>query len=145
MRRIATIAAASVLAVGLASCSAPQARYVAEGGDHDAASVESLLADTDFSDVEDVATSDAAGLREDVLVALRTEGDGASEAADMLTSGFPQPTEAVPVLVEAGTFEGMDAWIVLEAWGEEDGTLTHRRAWVFDRGTGDLLWTGSLR
>jgi hypothetical protein len=146
VRRLAAASLIALAVATLAGCgSTPKADYVPDGGDHDEASLQTLLADHDFSGVTDIATADAADVRQDVLIDLRTQGDDASEAADLMTSQFPQPTLAVPVLVEAGTFQGADAWIIFEAWGDEGGELTHRRAWVFERDSGALVWTGSLR
>jgi hypothetical protein len=35
--------------------------------------------------------------------------------------------------------------VIVEAWGEEGGVLEHRRLWVFERDSGDLLFSASRR
>jgi hypothetical protein len=138
--------AALFAALALVGCSGSiTATFEPDGGAYDDTALEDLLNGYDLGDAADVATVDSVGIREDVLIDLRTKGDDAGAVADILTRDFPVETEAVPVLIEAGTYAGTDSWIVLEAWGDDDGNLTHARVWVFDRESGSLLYSASRR
>jgi hypothetical protein len=116
-----------------------------EGGEYTEADLEALLEEADISGVADIATADSPQTRDEVLVDLRTKGEDAASVASLLTQGFPQPSYAVPVSVEGAVLDDEDVWIVVEAWGEEGGMLEFRRAWVFSRDDGDVLWSGAKR
>jgi hypothetical protein len=132
--------------LSLAACGpSVSVSFEPDGGSYDEQSVDSVLAGTDISHLEDVDANEAPETRREALVDLRTQGDDASSVADLLMDGFPVQTRAVPVLVEGATFDGEDAWVIVEAWGEEGGVLEHRRVWVFARDSGDLLFSASRR
>jgi hypothetical protein len=80
-----------------------------------------------------------------VLSDLRTQGGFGERAADLLTVGFPDQTASVPVLVRGCSVDGVDAILVVEAFGSAQSMLVHRRLWVFDRATGELLRAASVR
>jgi hypothetical protein len=84
-------------------------------------------------------------MRGQVLADLRTRGELGQRAADLLTVGFPERTAAVPVLVRASAVDGVDAVIVVEAFGSQGENLTHRRLWVFDLASGAVLRAASFR
>lgn len=118
--------------------------YVVTEGSYDTDSLEARMRELDPGDFAEVATADADEARSEALSLLRSEGEDAGRVADLLVSGFPKDAKAVPFRIEETQFEGSSAWVVFEVWGEEGGTLVHKRAWVFDRHTGDLLWSASM-
>jgi hypothetical protein len=107
--------------------------------------LESYTAEADASPTDGVDVSEAAEVREELLVELRTSGDDGAAVATMLTDGFPPETASVPVLAEAAVVDGQDVWLVVEAWGDDEGELTHRRLWVFDQKDGALVHALSVR
>lgn len=132
--RLLAVLAALAVCLLLAACgSRTELTFVAEGGSYSAAHLEPLLAAADLGKAARVTTSEAPDVRIEVLAQLRQQGDEAIALADTLTSDFPADVTAVPVAVEAATYDGEAAWIVIEAWGDEDGTLIHRRLWVFSK------------
>ena len=138
-RPLAVLAALAVCLL-LVGCGArADLTFTMEGGSYSAADLEPLLAAADLGATARVATSEAPDVRIEVLAQLRQEGDDAIALADTLTSDFPVDVAAVPVAVEAATYEGEPAWIVIEAWGDEDGALTHRRLWVFSKSDQSVL------
>lgn len=144
--RTASIFSVLVALALLAGCGNPAAvEFEPSGGAYDPASIENLLANADAGAAGEVTTEEAPSVRQEALVELRKQGDDASGVADLLTRGFPQDTAAIPILVEAASFEGTPVWVIVEAWGDPEGKLEHRRAWVFGQETGDLLYTASRR
>lgn len=110
------------------------------------AQAERLAATTDISALSSVTTTEAVAMRVKVLGELRTRGALGTRAADLLTIGFPARTAAVPVLVRASKVDGVDAVVVVEAFGSSGGgTLVHRRLWVFDQASGAILRAASVR
>lgn len=105
--------------------------YVANGGTYSQNDLEPLLEKASMEEFAEVMAADAPSLRVKLLAQLRQQGDDAAALADTLTSEFPVDAAAVPVMVESATYEGKQVWIVIEAWGDEGGTLVHRRLWVF--------------
>jgi hypothetical protein len=120
-------------------------RFEATGAALTTAAADQLAQATDISAVSGVKASDAPALRAQVLADLRTHGPLGDRAADLLTAGFPARTLAVPVLVRASKVDGHDAILVVEAFGEAGGTLTHRRLWIFDVKSGGILGASSFR
>jgi len=106
---------------------------------------EALAGSTDISALASVSTTDAPAMRTTVLAQLRTEGVFGQRAAELLTLGFPERTASVPVLVRGCRVDGVDAVLVVEAWGSSGGMLVHRRLWVFDRVKGTVLRAASFR
>jgi hypothetical protein len=146
-RRIAATVLALALALGITACSprAFQVRFEPSGAPLTRQQAERLAEATDISAVASVATSDAPTLRGDVLEHLRTDGPLGTRAADLLTTGFPVRTAAVPVLVRVCSVDGTKAIVVVEAFGDVGGTLTHRRLWAFDRTSGAVIAAASFR
>jgi hypothetical protein len=131
-RRLLACLTALVLSASALSCaSAARAAFTPDGGSYGADDLTQLLQDADLSAFSDIPTDDAAETRTRILASLRQEGDDAAALADTLTSDFPTDITSVPAIVERGTYEGEQAWIVIESWGEPGGTLAYRRIWVF--------------
>lgn len=128
----------------LAGCDRGTLEYIPSGGSYTMAQVEDLTTQVNLSAVVNEQTADGSALRKEVLLELREADTGASSLADALTRNFPSDATSVPLLVEAATVDGVDAWIVVEAWGDEDGTLSRRRVWVLDRSTFTILGSTSF-
>lgn len=140
---IAILIGLSALAAG---CSPRYAlRFETTGAPLTGPQAEALASTTDIRALASITATDAIGMRAQVLADLRTRGDLGQRVADLLTVGFPESTSAVPVLVRASTVDGIDAVIVVEAFGSEGENLTHRRLWVFDRVSGAVLRAASFR
>lgn len=130
-RRFAPLIALALVAT-LVSCGpAVRTTFIPDGGTYGADDLAGRLSQADLSAFADIATEDAAAVRQDVLASLRQEGSDAAALADTLTADFPPDANSVPAIVEHATYEGAPAWIVIESWGDDGGTLTHRRIWVF--------------
>lgn len=106
---------------------------------------QSLAASTDISALASVGATDAPAMRTAVLTQLRAQGAFGARAADLLTIGFPAKTASVPALVRGCAVDGVDAVLVVEAWGSSGGMLVHRRLWVFDRAKGTVIRASSFR
>ncbi|MFA5843789.1 MAG: hypothetical protein WC971_03050 [Coriobacteriia bacterium] len=98
-----------------------------------------------LGDVAGRPVSEASELRHERLSELREKGADWARAADVLTVGFPADTRSVPVRVEAASVDGVEAWVVVEAWGPRGGALDSRRVWVFDRSDGRVLTVATFR
>jgi hypothetical protein len=144
--RLALVAVLASLA--LAACGRPAAtptvRFETGGAPLTSAAAETLAASTDIRAFASVTSTDAPALRAEVLEQLRAKGDAGVRAAELLTKGFPARTASVPVLVRLCAVDGIDAVVVVEAFGDAGATLTHRRLWIFDRATGALLRAASF-
>lgn len=139
-RRLPIAVLGLATAVLLVSCGpAHRVTYIPEGGSYTVDDLARLLDEADLGEAERIATSDAIDERQSTLADLRREGDDAGRLADTLTLDFPADLAAVPVLIERATYEGTDAWVVIEAWGEEGGSLTHRQLWVLSFDNGAVL------
>ena len=144
--RLAVVAVLASLA--LVACGRPAAtptvRFETSGAPLTSTAAEALAASTDIGAFASVTSTDAPALRTKVLGQLRVKGDAGVRAADLLTKGFPASTPSVPVLVRLCAVDGIDAVVVVEAFGDAGGKLTHRRLWIFDRTTGALLRAASF-
>lgn len=109
-----------------------------------AADAEALAASTDISAYASVEASAGPSLRVAALERLRSEGDIGAQVADMLTKGFPPGNGSIPVLVRICTVDGTRAAVVVEAYGDLGGTITHRRLWVFRLADGSILRASSF-
>lgn len=139
-RRAAFASVLLGLLVLLPACAAqPTPKYVSGGAAYSRAQAEAKAASVDLGGVDHIDVKDAVTARTNSLTLLRRHGEDANKAADMLTSEFPPETRSVPVYVEAATVDGVQAWLVVEAWGGRTGPLVKRRLWVIDRATGDIL------
>jgi hypothetical protein len=109
------------------------------------AQAESLAKSADLASVASVDVAHAPQARQRVLADLRATGATGDRAATLLTKGFPPDAASVPVLVRVGAVDGRTCLIAVEAWGDASGALTHRRLWLFDFGTEQLIKAGSYR
>lgn len=139
-----TAALAVALCLVLAGCST-SFEYVPDGGEYTLAQTQELAQDTPLGKAAEIRTADANAERVERLTELRGHGEVADALADALTSDFPPEHAAVPLLVEAATVDGKPAWVIVEAWGEEDGNLSHKRLWVLDRATYAVVASSSFR
>jgi hypothetical protein len=145
--RARLVMAVVLSALALAACgqgSLPGVRLETEGAPLTAAGAERLAASTDIRAFASVETSRAPALRASALQELRASGEAGTRAAELLTAGFPEQTASVPVLVRFCQIDGVDAVVVVEAYGDAGGMITHRRLWVFDRNSGALLRAASF-
>jgi hypothetical protein len=140
---VVTLAAATALA--LAGCGSSTVEYIPEGGTYTLAEVQARAVALDSDGAEGIATDDAIDERTARLVHLRRQGDEAAALADALTTGFPSENASVPILVERGTVDGRPVWIVIEAWGEPGAKLEHRRLWLLDDQTLEVVNSSSFR
>jgi hypothetical protein len=132
--------AAIGLLLALAGCAEqPTPKYVSANASYTSAQAQAKAATVDIGGVDHIDVKDAVTARTNALTLLRRHGTDANHAADVLTSEFPVETKAVPIYVEAATFDGVKAWLVVEAWGGHTGPLARRRLWVIDRASGDIL------
>lgn len=149
MRRriVATCIALFVAATSLTACKSTgySLRYEPSGAPLTGAGAESLAAKTDIAALAKTPTSDAPALRDKVLQDLRLKGSEGARIADLLTQGFPPKTAAVPALVRLSSVDGTSAVVVVEAFGDSGGTLTHRRLWVFALSSGALVRAASFQ
>lgn len=146
-RRVCTAIIALTITLGAVGCT-PQPyalRYEPTGEPLTGLEAETLAATTDVSALSKTPSADAPALRSDVLEELRAKSEAGQRAADLLTEGFPEKTEAVPVLVRFSSVDGTAAVVVVEAFGDDGGMLTHRRLWVFVRDSGAILRAASFR
>jgi hypothetical protein len=143
--RIAALAVTLTLALAVTGCARPYALAVEEtGAPLTSAQAEQLAAASDISPLASVSATDAVAMRTTALKDLSARGAFGARAAELLTIGFPEKTASVPVLVRGSTVDGVDAILVVEAFGSEGGMLVHRRLWVFDRSTGAVLRAASF-
>lgn len=137
---IALILACSVLS----ACDKATIEYVPNGGTYTLAQAEDVASGYDMSDVESVKTTEGPKLRRERLLELREAGADTALLADALTRDFPSDASSVPLLVESATVDGAQVWIVVEAYGDADGTLSRRRLWVLDRSSFTVLASSSF-
>lgn len=133
-----------MLCIVLAGCAATL-EYVPEGKAYTLKEAEDLARSIPLGSAEEIAVADASDVRQERLTELRGYGDTERALADALTSDFPVDHAAVPLHIEDGRVDGDAAWIIVEAWGEKGGTLTHKRLWVLDRTSYTVLASSSFR
>ncbi len=134
-----------LLLVLTAGCAKSGLEYIPTGGSYSMDEAQEAAASTSLESVKDVRTADAPMLRTERLGKLRTQGPDASALADALTKDFPSETAAVPLRIESATVDGIGVWLVVEAWGDENDVLAHRRLWVIDRTTLEIIGSSSFR
>lgn len=139
LARICLTACVLVLLASSTGCARATLEYIPEGGSYTMTELEDLVSTLDIGDVTDLTAADAAGARVERLASLRREGERAVALADALTEGFPTDSASVPVRVEAATVDGQSVWVVVEAWGEPGARLTHRRLWLLDYETLEIV------
>lgn len=136
--RLPAVFAIIALLASSVGCTGRPVQFVDAGRSYTASTVDDLIANTSSGGLAAQKTEDAPALRQRALVSLRRASGRAPQAAELLTAIFPASTTAVPYYVERATYEGTDAWIVLEARGRPGGTLADRRLWVIDT-TGNVM------
>lgn len=141
---LVVLIALSIVACGGGAAS-PSVRFEPNGAPLTAIEAERLASSTDIASFANVSVAEAPALRSRMLTQLRAEGDAGVRAARLLTVGFPASTPSVPVLVRVSSFEGTSAIVVVEAFGDTGGKLTHRRLWVFDTASGGVVRAASYR
>ena len=141
---IVLLGCALLACTAIAGCDRSTLEYIPSGGPYTMAQVEDLATQVSLSAVENKQTADGATLREEALLELREADNDAALLADALTRDFPSDATSVPLLIEAATVDEVDAWIVVEAWGDTDGTFSRRRVWVLDRSTFTILGSTSF-
>jgi len=144
-RTLFAIAALMLATLAGAGCDATVVEYIPEGGTYTLTEVQERAVSADAHGADGIATDDADEERVDRLVYLRQQGEEAAALADALTAGFPAESAAVPILAERGTVDGQAVWIVVEAWGEPAAKLEHRRLWLLDGRTLQVVNASSFR
>jgi hypothetical protein len=130
----------------LAGCSGPDVTFVSEGTEYTFEQVEALHASqTPPSSIAGEPAAAASELRREALVELRSRGGEAAEMTDFVTRALADTGRSVLYYGEAATVEGAPAWILLEAWGAQGGTLDSTRLWVFDRESGAVVYSSTSR
>lgn len=144
-RSLMAFAVACAALLGLATgCSGTQLTLDSDVGAYDASNANDIAADVREPSWFGSPIEDAADLRHDALVGLRKSGAEGAELADLLTEEFPGEIRSAPYYVASGTFDGADAWFIVEAWGSADGLIDQTRLWVFNRETSHVLYTGAI-
>jgi hypothetical protein len=142
-RAIAMLAAAAVL---VCACQpGPAVEWVPDGGSLSSAQVDALAQGADISAVSGVSLDSAPDSRNDVLVWLRQRGGDGDRAASLLTIGFPERTQAIPVLVEIADVNGVRSLITVEAAAGQGGRLTAKRLWLFELTSGKLIRSATFQ
>lgn len=132
--------------VGTVACGSPShVTYIPEGSSYAVDDLVAALTSSDPGVTAQISSEDAPEVRQETLADLRKNGEAAALLADTLTAEFPLDAAAVPYLVELGAFDGEQAWIVYESWGESDEELVHRRLWVLSYDDRTVLATHSIR
>ena len=139
LHKVSMASAAALMILTLSACSSEQITYVDEGNSYDDSTIDSIVVDVGHSPMKSTPAEDSTDLRHESLVVLRSEEGSAEELANLLTSTFSSEIKAVPYYAEAATLNGVDVWIVLEAWGSSGGALDRTRMWVFDRQSGGVV------
>lgn len=133
---------ALILSTGLVACSPSGPAYISEGNSYTAQTVISVLDVATSDSPEGEPTAEADRLNQQALVSLRTQGDEAAKAADVLTKTFASTAQGVPFYVERATYEGADSLIVAEMIGPKGGVLQDKRVWVIDD-QGEILFSAT--
>lgn len=137
---------AVVAGVLLTGCGGPDVVFVADGAGYTFEQVEALhTSQRPPSSMAGEPVDTASDLRRDALVELRAQGGEAAELADFVTSALADTGRSVLYYGEAADVEGSPAWVLLEAWGAQSGTLDSTRLWVFDRESGAVIYSSTSR
>jgi hypothetical protein len=139
------IALSLALSLTLTACAHREVTFAPGTTVVDKAEADRIALSADLRDSASLKGEDAVSARTEALVALRKQGKEAGGVADLLTRVFPSDTKAVPLLVRGVTMNGTPAWLVVEAWAERTGALSHRRVWVLSRSAGDVLYYRAWR
>lgn len=147
-RRILTalfLAVAVLLVAGCAKEAPYRLEFVESGAALTGLAAEDLAARTSAGALTKVSSEDAPDMRAQTLRDMVARGTKGARAAELLTTGFPERTPAVPILVRFSSVDGTSSVIVVEAFGDADGTLTHKRLWVFAEQSGAIVRAASFR
>jgi hypothetical protein len=143
---IGLVVLAAIVGVMLAGCGGPDVTFVSEGTEYTFEQVEALHASqTPPSSIAGEPVAAASELRREALVELRSRGGEAAEMTDFVTSALVDTGRSVLYYGEAASVEGAPAWVLLEAWGAQGGTLDSTRLWVFDRKSGAVVYSSTSR
>lgn len=139
-KRSITLLVATITVLLVTGCSASGPEWTDNGGAYTTTNVRNVFKGVGESSVQGKPVSEVSDLRHAALVELRKRGDGAADAADLVTKTFPADA-GVPIYLERATFEGKpDSLVVVEMIGQEDGSLDHMRLWVVSD-AGDILFS----
>lgn len=145
-RMIGLVLCAAVAGTLLTGCGGSDVVFVSGGAEYTLDQVEALhTSQTPPSSIEGEPVADASDLRRDALVQLRAQGGEAAEMADFVTSALADTGRSVLYYGEAADVEGAPAWVLLEAWGAQGGTLDSTRLWIFDRQSGAVVYSSTSR
>lgn len=140
---VVTLLVATLMLV--TGCADSGLEYIPSGGTYSMQEAQTLASNTSIDAVKDTKTSDAPALRSKRLATLRAEGPDGTALADALTLDFPSDTASVPLRIESALVDGDAVWLIIEAWGDKGGTLTHRRMWLLDRQDLQVVGSSSFR
>ena len=136
----------AVAGLALTGCDGPDVTFVSEGAEYTFEQLDALHASqTPPSSVADEPVAAASELRREALVELRSRGGEAAEMGQFVTSALTDTGRSVLDYGAAASVEGAPAWILLEAWGAQGGTLDSTRLWAFDRGSGAVVYSSTSR
>lgn len=133
-----------VLLALVVGCSGARLTVEPDIGAFDASNANDVATDVKEPSWFGSPTEDAADLRHDALVQLRKSGSEGAELADLLTEEFPGEIRSAPYYAASGTFDGAEAWFIIEAWGSMEGLIDQTRLWVFNKETSHVLYTGAI-
>jgi hypothetical protein len=144
-RAASVLLACAIVALAIAGCSSTfSVAFVDTNATYDTSKLQKLLADTAAADrVSESTTAEAAELRHEALVQIRSHGAGGSSAADLITRTFPASTKSVPIYAEWATVEGAESLILIEAWADPSGKLGSKRLWVINAQTEEIVYSAS--
>lgn len=127
------------ITVLVSGCTPKSPAYVDTGATYTTQTVVSAFDRADISKLTNQPTTAAPKLRHDALTRLRSRGDGAAVAADLLTKILWADTRGVPVYVERAAVDGKPAIIMVEAAGPKTGKLARKHLWVLDDNGGVIF------
>ena len=143
--RWTTLLGLAAVLCGTVACGGPSVEFVESDTAYTSTQTQFVLERTDTSRFKDEPTSEAVALRSKALAQLRSQGDTAARAADLITDTFPPRTRSVPVYVERAVVDGVPSYLIIEAWGPAEGALDRKRLWVIDAETGDVVFSAAAR
>jgi hypothetical protein len=131
-----------LIALLVAGCARNDVTYVDGGASYSTASLTSVFDQADASRLRSTPVSQASALRHKALTRLRAKGNGAAQAADLITGVFPVDTAGVPIYVERASVDGTQAVVLVEAIGPKGGTLSTKRVWALGA-DGSVIFSGT--
>ena len=143
--RWTTLLGLAAVLCGTVACGGPSVEFVESDTAYTSTQTQFVLERTDTSRFKDEPTSEAVALRSKALAQLRSQGDTAARAADLITDTFPPKTRSVPTYVESAVVDGVPSYLIIEAWGPAEGALDRKRLWVINAETGDVVFSAAAR